>query len=79
MRALSVSVKPVDQGRAWRHDKDVADCLTDLGAGPIGHAVLTVIRLQNARKLPECGTLAWEKFIGPAGAGDAVGGPGGEG
>ena len=79
MRALSVAVKLVDRGRAWRHDKDLADSLTDRGVGPLGHAVLTVIGLQNASKLPDCGTLAWEKHVGPAGAGDAAGGAGGEG
>jgi len=44
--------------------------MTDQGVGLLSHAVLTGIGLRNARKLPNCGTLAWEMFIGLAGAGD---------
>ena len=71
MRALPVSLKLMDQARAWKHDKDLSNRLTDQAVGLLGHdAVLTIIGLQNAGKLPNCGTPAWEQFINLAEAGD---------
>jgi hypothetical protein len=61
----------MDQARAWKHDKDLSNRLTDQAAGLLGHdAVLTIIGLQNVGKLPDCGTPAWEQFTGLAEAGD---------
>jgi hypothetical protein len=49
----------MDQARAWKH-------------GLLGRdAVLTIIGLRNAGKLPDCGTPAREQVIDLAGAGDA--------
>ena len=64
MRALSVPLKLMDQARALKHDKDLSNRLTDRAAGLLGHgAVLTIIGLQNAGKIPNCGTPAWEQLI----------------
>ncbi len=64
MRALSVPLNLMDQARAWKHDKNLSNRLTDQAAGLLGHdAVLTIIGLQNAGKLPNCGTPA----AGPGG------------
>ena len=61
----------MDQARAWKHDKDLSNRLTDQAVGLLGHAaVLTIIGPQNAGKLPDCGTPAWEQFIDLAEAGD---------
>ena len=71
MRVLSVPLKLMDQARAWKHDKDLGNRLTDQAAGLLGHdAVLTIIGLQNAGKLPNCGTPVREQFIDLAEAGD---------
>jgi len=71
VRALPVALKLMDQARAWKHDKDLSDRLTDQAASLLGHdAVVTIIGLQNAGKLANCGTPAWERFTGLAEAGD---------
>lgn len=58
--------------RAWKHDTDLGNRLTDPAFGLLGRdAVLTVIRLQNAGKRPDCGTPAREQVTSLAGAGDA--------
>jgi hypothetical protein len=61
----------MDQACAWKHDKDLSNRLTDQAAGLLGHdAVLTIIGLQNAGKLPNCGTPARDQVIDLAEAGD---------
>ena len=71
MRALPVPLKLMDQARAWKHDKDLSNRLTDQAPGLLGHdAVLTIIGPQNAGKLPDCGTPTREQFTGLAEAGD---------
>jgi len=68
---MSVSLKLMDRARAWKHDKDLSKRLTNQAVGLLGHdAVLTIIGLQNAWKIPNCGTPAWEQFIDLAEAGD---------
>jgi len=65
-----VPLKLMDRARAWKHDKDLSNRLTDQAAGLLGHdAVLTIIGLENA-KLPNCGTPAREQFTDLAQAGD---------
>ena len=60
----------MDRARAWKHDEDLSNRLTDQAAGLLGHdAVLTIIGLLNAGKLPNCGTPAWEQLIDLAEAG----------
>ena len=72
MRALPVAVALMDQARAWKSDKDLGNRLADPAAGLSGRdAVLTIIGLQNAGKLPDYGTPAREQVIDLAGAGDA--------
>jgi hypothetical protein len=47
------------QARAWKHDADLGNRLTDAAFGLLGrNAVLTVVGLQNAGKRPDCGTPA---------------------
>ena len=69
---MPVALKLMDRvARARKHDKDLSNRLTDQAAGLPGHdAVLTIIGLQNAGKLPNCGTPAWAQFIDLAGVGD---------
>lgn len=70
MRALPVSLKLMDQARAWKHDKDLSNRPTDQAAGLLGHdAVLTIIGLRNAGKLADCGTPVRGQFTGRAEAG----------
>jgi hypothetical protein len=72
VRALPVAVTLMDQARAWKHDTDLGNRLTDPAFGLLGRdAVLTVIGLQNAGKLADCGTPAREQVTGLAGARDA--------
>jgi hypothetical protein len=71
VRALSVPRKLTDRARALKHDKDLSNRLTDQAAGLLGHgAVLTIIGLQNAGKIPSCGTPAWEQLVDLAETGD---------
>ena len=75
------TTKPVGEGtglglaiaRAREHDTDLGNRLTDQASGLLGRdAVLTVIGVQNAGKVPDCGAPAREQVTGlPAGAGDA--------
>jgi hypothetical protein len=54
----------MDQARAWRHDTDPSNRLTDHAVGLLGHdAVVTTIGPQNAGTLRNRGTPAWEQFI----------------
>jgi hypothetical protein len=70
-RALPVALKARDQARAWKHDMGLGDRLADQAASLLGHdAVVMITRLQNAGKLANCGTPAWERFTGLAEAGD---------
>jgi len=72
VRALPVAVTLMDQARAWKHDTDLGNRLTNRASGLLGRdAVLTIIGLRNAGKLPDCGTPAREQVIDLAGAGDA--------
>jgi len=53
----------MNQVRAWKHDTDLGNRLTDQTVGLLGRdAVLTIIGLQNAGNLPDCGTPAREQF-----------------
>jgi hypothetical protein len=62
----------MDQARARKYDTDLSNRLTDQAFGLLGRdAVLTIIGLQNAGKLPDCGAPAREQVTGLAGAGDA--------
>jgi len=55
----------MSQVRAWKHDTDLGNRLTDQTVGLLGRdAVLTIIGLQNAGNLPDCGTPAREQFPG---------------
>jgi len=72
VRALPVALTLMDRACAWKHDTDLGHRLTGQAVGLRGHdAVLTIIGLQNAGKLPDCGTPAREQVIDLAGAGDA--------
>ena len=49
MRALPVAVTLMDQARAWKHDTDLGNRLSDPAVGLLGRdAVLPIIGLQNA-------------------------------
>ena len=51
----------MDQARAWKHDNDLRNRLTDQAAGLLGHdAVLAIIGLQNAGKPADPVSLAGE-------------------
>ena len=71
-KALCVALKLMDQAaRAWPYNKDLSMRLTDEATGLIGHdAILTIIELQKAGKLPDSGTPAWAQFMEMAAAGD---------
>ena len=65
MRVPPVALTLMDQVRAWKHDTDLGNRLTDQAVGLLGRdAVLTIIGLQNAGNLPDCGTLAREQLPG---------------
>ena len=62
MRALPVALTLTDQARARKHATDLSNRLTDQAFGLLGRdAVLTIIGLQDAGKLPDCGTPAREQ------------------
>jgi hypothetical protein len=62
----------MDRARVRKHDTDLSNRLTDQAFGLLGRdAVLTIIGLQNAGKLPDYGAPAREQVIDLAGAGDA--------
>jgi hypothetical protein len=70
VRALPAALALMDQARAWKHDTDLGNRRADQAAGLLGRdAVLTIIGLQNAGKVPDCGTPAREQVTGLAGAG----------
>ena len=49
LRALPATVTLMGQARAWKHDADLGNRLTDAAFGLLGRdAVLTVVGLQNA-------------------------------
>jgi hypothetical protein len=65
VRAPPVALTLMDQIRAWKHDTDLGNRLTDQAADPLGRdAVLTIIGLQNAGNLPDCRTHAREQLPG---------------
>ena len=58
MRALPVALTLPDQACARKHDTDLGDRLTARAFGFLGRdAVLTIIGLRNAGKLPDCGPV----------------------
>ena len=58
----------MDQARAWKHDTDFGNRLTGPAFGLLGRdAVLTVIALQDAGKLPDWGVPAREQVTGRGG------------
>jgi hypothetical protein len=72
VRALPVALTLMDQACARKHDTDLSNRLTDQAFGLLGrNAVLTIIGLHNAGKLPDCGAPARDQVTGLAGAGDA--------
>ena len=72
MRALPVAVTLMDQARARKLDTNLSHRLADQAFSLPGRdAVLTIIGLQNAGKLPDCGMPARAQVAGLAEAGDA--------
>jgi len=72
VRVPPVALTLMDRVRAWKHDTDLGNRLTDQTVGLLGRdAVLTIIGLRNAGKLPDCGAPAREQGIDLAGTGDA--------
>jgi hypothetical protein len=72
VRALPVALTLMDEDRVQKHGWGLSNRLTDQAFGLLGRdAVLTVIGLQDAGKLPDCGAPARERVTGLAGAGDA--------
>src|SRR5580704_6508885 len=70
-RARPAVLTLMDQARARKHDTDLGNRLTDQAFGLLGRdAVLAIIGLQNAGKLPDCGAPAWKQFIDLAEARD---------
>ena len=69
---LSVALKLLDQAdRAAPHDRELSHRLTREATGLLGpDAVLTILKLQQAGKLPHGGTPAWAEFMEMAAAGD---------
>ena len=71
-QALCVALKLLDQAdRAWPYNRDLGHRLTREATGLLGpDAILTIIELQKAGKLPHCVTPAWDQFMEMAAAGD---------
>jgi serine kinase of HPr protein (carbohydrate metabolism regulator) len=67
-----MALKLLDQAdRAYLHNRDLTMRLTREAAGLIGDdAVLTILELQKAGKLPHCVTPAWTQFMELAASGD---------
>jgi hypothetical protein len=62
---LPVALTLMDQVRAWKHDTGLGNRVNDRAAGLLGRdAVLTIIGLQDAGNLPDCGTPARERLPG---------------
>jgi hypothetical protein len=72
VKALCVALKLLDQAdRAWPYNEDLSMRLTREATGLLGtDAILTIIDLQKAGKLPHCVTPAWDRFMEMAAAGD---------
>ena len=75
VRAAPAALTLIDQARRRKHDTDLGNRLTDQAFGPFGRdAVLMIIGLHNAGRLPGCGAPAREQVIdlaGPAGIANA--------
>ena len=71
-KALCVALKLLDQAdRAFPYDRELGHRLTREATGLLGpDAILTIIELQKAGKLPHCVTPAWDQFMEMAAAGD---------
>ena len=66
-KALCVALKLLDQA----DNRDLSMRLTDDATRLLGpDAILTIIELQKAGKLPQCATPAWDQFMEMAAAGD---------
>jgi hypothetical protein len=67
-----VALKLLDQAdRAGPYNRDLGHRLTRQAVELLGpDAVLTIIELQKAGKLPHCATPAWDQFMEMAAAGD---------
>jgi hypothetical protein len=72
VKALCVALKLMDQAaRAWPYNRDLSPRLTREATDLLGpDAILTIIELQKAGKLPDCATPAWAQFMEMAAAGD---------
>jgi hypothetical protein len=65
VRVPPVALTLLDQVRAWKHDTDLGNRLTDQTLGLLGRgAVLMIIGLQDAGNLPDWGTPGREQFPG---------------
>ena len=71
-KALCVALKLLDQAdRAFLYDRELGHRLTRQATELLGpDAVLTIIELQKAGKLPHCVTPEWDRFMELAAAGD---------
>jgi hypothetical protein len=69
---LCVALKLLDQAdRAGPYNRDLGHRLTRQAVELLGpDAVLTIIELQKAGKLPHCVTPEWDRFMEMAAAGD---------
>jgi hypothetical protein len=72
VKALCVALKLLDQAdRAWPYNRDLSLRVTREATELLGpDAILTIIELQKAGKLPHCATPAWDQFMEMAAAGD---------
>ena len=71
-QALCVALKLLDQAdRAFPYNRELGHRLTGDASRLLGpDAILTIIELQKAGKLPHCVTPAWDQFMEMAAAGD---------
>ena len=71
-KALCVALKLLDQAtRAWPYNEELSLRLSREATELLGpDAILTIIELQKAGKLPREGTPAWDRFMELAAAGD---------
>ena len=71
-KALCVALKLLDQAdRAFPYNRELGHRLTREATELLGpDAILTIIELQKAGKLPHCATAAWDQFMEMAAAGD---------
>jgi hypothetical protein len=70
--AVCVALKLLDQAdRAFTYNRELGHRLTREATELLGpDAILTIIELQKAGKLPHCATPAWDQFMEMAAAGD---------